>query len=345
MDAICHPAVQVQQQAPPSQQQQAPSSEPQQAPPAQPQGAPPPWVLTLCQLQQLDVASAVSLSPATAAWLLLTCGRLRRLDMSDCKTLAAGGACHLCRESASPTWVFCGHLCIASTSSPGCLQGLGLGSLRFSPGSSTTLTYLKLLALATPVLLHEVESACSPTVATGPAQVHPGGRLLLPMEADAMLCCSTAVLLPVPGGVDQLQQLLQGAAAPNHPQDSSSSGGTGGSRGSSGGTGGGSSGSSSGTGGSTIGSSSGGGGRGASAPAIAPTGPPCLPCLCHLSVGWGFSTTTLAWLLQSSPHLTRLEVCQGASVDDSLLQLLAAACPHLRHLRLSLAAVTSRGEW
>jgi hypothetical protein len=85
VDALCHPAVQA-----------------QQAPPRQPQGAlgpdtgaqpPPPWVLTLRRLQQLDVSSALSLSPAAAAWLLLNGGCLRRLDMSDCRTLAAGGTC------------------------------------------------------------------------------------------------------------------------------------------------------------------------------------------------------------------------------------------------------------
>jgi hypothetical protein len=132
-------------------------------------------------------------------------------------------------------------------------------------------------------------------------------------------CCPAAFLHPLTGGVDQLQQLLQCAAGPTTPAGPSDPDHR-----------------------NSSSSSSGGSGRATPAPTTATTGLG-LPSLCHLCVGWGFSTHTLAWLLRCSPALTRLEVGQGANADDSLLRLLAAACPHLRHLRLSLAAVTSTG--
>jgi len=52
----------------------------------------PRWVSTLQQLTTLDVSDACSLAPKTLAVLLSTCGSLRHLAATGCRTLAAGAS-------------------------------------------------------------------------------------------------------------------------------------------------------------------------------------------------------------------------------------------------------------
>ena len=59
--------------------------------------------------------------------------------------------------------------------------------------------------------------------------------------------------------------------------------------------------------------------------------------------GWGLDGGLLAHVCLHSPFLATLKVGLGASVGDSELRALAAACPHLRRLELNFAAVSDAG--
>ena len=70
-----------------------------------------------------------------------------------------------------------------------------------------------------------------------------------------------------------------------------------------------------------------------------PQGSVCM----HLQVSWGFNSTELRQALSSSGFLTSLTVALGAQISDYDLQLLAASCPHLEHLKLSFQHVSDAG--
>jgi hypothetical protein len=63
----------------------------------------------------------------------------------------------------------------------------------------------------------------------------------------------------------------------------------------------------------------------------------------HFQVSWGFNSIELRQALSSSGFLTSLTVVLGAQISDHDLQLLAASCPHLEHLKLSFQHVSDAG--
>ena len=60
-------------------------------------------------------------------------------------------------------------------------------------------------------------------------------------------------------------------------------------------------------------------------------------------MSWGFNSAELRQTLSSSGFLTSLTVAMGAQISDHDLQLLAASCPHLEHLKLSFQHVSDAG--